>query len=71
MLTHLIYSPENAGTSATPPQSLTAKLLDAADKIMAEEEFYSRDKLPGGSVSFLFERSTKLSVEDNEVEADE
>lgn len=67
MLTHLIYSPEDTNTPvSSAPQSLTEKLLHAADKIMAEQQFYSRDQVPGGSISFLFERRTKSSVEDEE-----
>ena len=68
MLTHLIYSPDEtqAKEPSAPPQTLTEKLLHAADKIMAEEQFYSRDQVPGGSISFLFERSTKSSVEDGD-----
>lgn len=72
MLTHLIYSPEKDTEEPTSaPQSLSAKLLDAADKIMSEEQSFARDIVPGGSISFLFERSTKSSMDDGDAEEEE
>ncbi|RDX55621.1 hypothetical protein OH76DRAFT_1397013 [Lentinus brumalis] len=72
MLTHLIYSPEkDTGESTSAPQSLSAKLLDAADRIMSEEQSFARDIVPGGSISFLFERSTKSSMDDGDAEEEE
>lgn len=69
MLTHLIYSPEeDTKPPSSAPQSLSEKLLDAADKIMSEERYFARDNVPGGSISFLFERSTKSSMDDEEEE---
>ena len=45
---------------------MTEKILYATDQIMAGEQYYSRDEAPGGSVSFLFERSTKTAAEDKD-----
>ena len=66
MLTHLIYSPEEdtKASSTKAPQSLSEKLFDAADKIMSEERSSARDNVPGGSISFLFERSSKSLTDD-------
>ncbi|KAI0375644.1 hypothetical protein BV20DRAFT_959644 [Pilatotrama ljubarskyi] len=66
MLTHLIYSPGGATPAPSGPQTLTEKLLDAAERIMGEELIFSRDKIPGGSISFLFERSSKSTMPTNE-----
>lgn len=73
MLTHLIYVPEAAKTveAAAPPRSLKDRLLEAADEIMASDDNLTRDKLPGGAVSFLFERSTKSSADDGQANVDE
>ncbi|KAI0677546.1 SNF2 family N-terminal domain-containing protein [Trametes maxima] len=62
MLTHLIYAPTSPHTPASAPQTSSEQILDAADKIMLEEVFITRDKVPGGSISFLFERSSKSTV---------
>ncbi|TBU32764.1 P-loop containing nucleoside triphosphate hydrolase protein [Dichomitus squalens] len=73
LLTHLIYSPETAKDHDTtgPAQSLKDRLFEAADKIMASDDHLSRDMLPGGAVSFLFERSTKTSFgDDKETDGD-
>ncbi|KAI1786543.1 P-loop containing nucleoside triphosphate hydrolase protein [Ganoderma leucocontextum] len=71
LLTHLIYAPEADKDleAAAPPQSLKDRLLEAADKIMASDEHLSRDKLPGGAVSFLFERCTKSGIDDDKAKA--
>ncbi|RPD67158.1 hypothetical protein L226DRAFT_549783 [Lentinus tigrinus ALCF2SS1-7] len=67
MLTHLIYSPEeDTKETSSAPRSLSEKLLDAADRIMSEEQVFMRDNVPGGSISFLFERSTKSSMDDDD-----
>ena len=58
MLTHLIYSPESKDKqSATNSQS-------TVDNGIKDTFDLSRDKAPGGSVSFLFERSTKAVATD-------
>ena len=61
MLTHLIYSPASKDKSAVNSQSA---LLEAGDDTMEDAFSLSRDKVPGGSVSFLFERSTKAVAND-------
>ncbi|OJT03757.1 DNA repair and recombination protein RDH54 [Trametes pubescens] len=66
MLTHLIYSLPKPASTSSAPQTMTAKLLDAVDRIADEEAFFQRDKIPGGSVSFLFERSSKLTLQERE-----
>ncbi|PIL37156.1 hypothetical protein GSI_00848 [Ganoderma sinense ZZ0214-1] len=73
LLTHLIYAPESirAVETAAPPRSLKDRLLDATDEIMASDDYLSRDKLPGGAVSFLFERSTKSNADDGQANVDE
>ncbi|KAI0750810.1 P-loop containing nucleoside triphosphate hydrolase protein [Daedaleopsis nitida] len=71
MLTHLIYSPDgNDKEVSAPPQSLSEKLFEAADKILSEGEYFSRDKVPGGSISFLFQRSTTSPSNDKELPED-
>ncbi|KAI0638193.1 P-loop containing nucleoside triphosphate hydrolase protein [Trametes polyzona] len=71
MLTHLIYSPSAPAGTPSAPQSLSEKLLDAADRIVAEETLFRRENIPGGSVSFLFERSAKLTLQEKQDAADE
>lgn len=66
MLTHLIYSLPKPASTSSAPQTITEKLLDAVDRIADEEAFFQRDKIPGGSVSFLFERSSKLTLQERE-----
>ena len=66
MLTHLIYSP--CAKKASPKGS-QSRLLDAVDQIMDDDAWsLSRDDLPGGSVSFLFERTTKAIANDEDAE---
>lgn len=46
---------------------MTEKLLETAGRIVAEQASFQRDKIPGGSVSFLFERSSKMTLQDEKV----
>lgn len=73
LLTHLIYAPEAVKDleTAGPPRSLKDRLLEVADKIITSDEYLSRDRLPGGAVSFLFERSSKSSVDEDKATMDE
>ncbi len=73
LLTHLIYAPEaTKDVKATAsPRSLKDRLLEAADEIMTSGDYLSRDKLPGGAVSFLFERSTKSDADGGQANVDE
>lgn len=67
MLTHLIYSP--SAKKKAPPKGSQSRLLDAVDQIMDDDaRSLSRDDLPGGSVSFLFERTTKAIANDEDAE---
>ncbi|KAI0660976.1 SNF2 family N-terminal domain-containing protein [Cubamyces menziesii] len=69
ILTHLIYSPESSSQlNASVPQTFSEKLLDAARRAIEEPASLSRDQVPGGAVSFLFERTSKSLAEDIEAE---
>ncbi|KAH9853466.1 SNF2 family N-terminal domain-containing protein [Lenzites betulinus] len=67
MLTHLIYSVPGPTSSSSGTQTMTEKLLETAERIVVEQASFQRDKIPGGSVSFLFERSSKMTLQDEKV----
>ncbi|KAI0771634.1 SNF2 family N-terminal domain-containing protein [Trametes elegans] len=73
MLTHLIYSTDGGSpsNSSSAPQTLSEKLFDATDKILAEQPCLSREEVPGGSVSFLFERCSKSDLQEEVVDEDD
>ncbi|KAI0335474.1 hypothetical protein GY45DRAFT_1316794 [Cubamyces sp. BRFM 1775] len=69
ILTHLICSPESSSQpNPSVPQSFSEKLIDVANRAIAEHTYLSRDQVPGGAVSFLFERTSKSLAEDREEE---
>ncbi|KAI0832427.1 P-loop containing nucleoside triphosphate hydrolase protein [Trametes gibbosa] len=67
MLTHLIYSVPGPPGSSSGTQTRTEQLLETAGQIVAEQALFQRDKVPGGSVSFLFERSSKMTLQDEKI----
>ncbi|KAI9001004.1 SNF2 family N-terminal domain-containing protein [Trametes punicea] len=72
ILTHLIYAPHvTSNLSSSTPHTLIERLSDAVDSIVSEQACFSRDNIPGGSISFLFERSSKSIIPDEEVDEDD
>ena len=65
MLTHLIYTPEKSADKE-PSSNTQSKLIEATDRILEEAQYLSRDSIPGGSISFLFERSTRAVAKDDD-----